>query len=80
MARQQQQTPQTETNSLCRTAGHDWHLALGGDHRRCQRQQCKAIQRLQHGTWITVSVERPWHDPLVAYQKQHAMPQQTALF
>jgi hypothetical protein len=76
----QQQTPQPESNSLCRAVGHDWHLSLSGDHRRCQRQQCKAVQRRERGTWTTVSVARPRHGPLAVSAKLQASPQQTALF
>ncbi len=82
MARKQQQTAHTEhfANSLCRDAGHDWRSTTSEQYRVCQREQCKTVQRLQDGQWRVVTQDRPWNDPLVAYRKQHALPQQSALF
>jgi hypothetical protein len=42
----------TMRNSTCRTFGHDWKLSLGQTYRTCQREKCKAAERLVNGTWI----------------------------
>ena len=80
MAKKQAPQTETSTNSLCRAVGHDWRSTTSDQYRVCQREQCKMVQRLQHGRWVHVGGERPGSDPLVAYTKTQALPQQTAFF
>jgi hypothetical protein len=74
--------PSTETfqNSLCRDIGHDWVVSTVSNYRTCQRHKCRSAQRLQDGVWINAVPGRPWTDPVAAYHKKHAMPQQSTLF
>jgi hypothetical protein len=71
--------PQAEVfrNSRCRDSGHDWKTTAASNYRICQRDKCKAAQRLENGQWVSVQRERPWIDPVTAYQKRQAMPKQT---
>ena len=49
-------------NSLCRDAGHDWSTTVD-TYRRCQREQCRTLQRYEHGHWVTIERHRSLHDP-----------------
>ncbi len=80
MSKKNKSTGETFANSLCRDIGHDWARTPAENYRTCQREQCRAAQRLVHGQWINAVPERPWTDPVVAYHKKHAMPQQNTLF
>ena len=74
----QQTRAETFANSTCRDVGHDWKTIA--TYRVCQRHTCRAAQRLQDGMWITPVSERPWTDPVAAYYKKLAIPQQSTLF
>jgi len=74
----QQTRAETFANSTCRDVGHDWKTIA--TYRVCQRHTCRAAQRLQDGVWITAVSERPWTDPVAAYYKKLAIPQQSTLF
>ena len=49
-------------NSLCRALGHDWSMTTADNYRRCQRDQCGALQRYEQGHWITIERQRSPHD------------------
>jgi hypothetical protein len=75
--------PSTEevfTNSTCRVLGHDWARTTADNYRRCQRNHCKATERLLNGVWVRALRERPWVDPRIGWARQAAQPQQTTLF
>jgi hypothetical protein len=66
--------PQAEIsrNSTCRYLGHEWKRTAAFNYRICQRDQCRAAQRLRDGEWIPVLSKRT--------PQQHIMPQQSSLF
>ncbi|HLQ28125.1 MAG TPA: hypothetical protein VK140_02675 [Ktedonobacteraceae bacterium] len=66
--------PQAETsrNSTCKYLGHEWKKTAAANYRVCQRQKCRAAQRLQDGAWVSVLPRRT--------RQQYTMPQQHALF
>lgn len=41
-------------NSLCRDMGHSWQKTTSDHFRICDRNDCKAAERLSNGTWIPV--------------------------
>ncbi len=55
-------------NSTCRDVGHDWQNTTSDTFRKCQRQDCKATQRLHRGSWVDVARivkrEEPTHEPI----------------
>jgi hypothetical protein len=59
-------------NSLCRDIGHDWKRTAAANYRVCQREKCRAAQRLQDGQWISILSQRT--------RQQYTMPQQSRLF
>ena len=59
-------------NSLCRDVGHDWKTTTASNYRLCQRDQCRAAQRVQDGQWVNIPPKR-------ALQR-HATSQQSSLF
>ncbi|HYU74156.1 MAG TPA: hypothetical protein VEL31_15905 [Ktedonobacteraceae bacterium] len=67
-------------NRLCRAVGHDWQSTTSNDYRVCQRDDCHAVQRCVRGQWRSVLHERQWTDPVEAWNKRAALPQQQALF
>jgi hypothetical protein len=77
MSKQQPPTKEKHTNSTCRDSGHDWRTTAASNYRTCQRDNCKAAQRLENGQWTSVLRARPWTDPVAASQKRQAMPKQT---
>ena len=52
-------------NRLCRDAGHDWSATTADSYRRCQRDQCGALQRFEQGHWVTLDRPRVAHNPVV---------------
>ncbi len=66
--------PQAEIfkNSTCRYLGHEWKRSAASTYRICQRDKCRAGQRLQNGEWVSVLSQRT--------RQQHVMPQQSSLF
>jgi hypothetical protein len=50
----QRPTPQP-TNHACRDVGHDWHITTADTFRQCSRQDCKAVERLVYGSWVSVT-------------------------
>ena len=56
-------------NRLCRDVGHDWQNTTGDNFRRCKREDCKTVQRLDRGQWVDVA-------RVVIYCRQSGKPQQ----
>jgi len=59
-------------NRLCNETGHDWQNTTGDNFRKCNRADCKAVQRLHKGKWVDVA-------RLVTRQEPR-QSQQTSLF
>ena len=51
------------SNRLCRDTGHDWQNTTGDNFRRCNREGCKAVQRLSNGKWVDVVRLVPKQEP-----------------
>jgi hypothetical protein len=62
----------TSQNSTCRYLGHEWRKAAASNYRICQREKCRAAQRLQDGEWVSVLSQRT--------RQPHATAQQGSLF
>ncbi len=58
-------------NRFCRDAGHDWSVTMLDGYRRCQREQCGALQHYEQGQWVTFERQRVAPDP-VAFQTEQA--------
>ena len=64
--------PQAEKNSTCRYFGHEWKRTAASNYRICQRDQCRAAERLQDGQWVSVLPRHP--------RQPHTTAQQNSLF
>jgi hypothetical protein len=42
-------------NSLCRSVGHQWRCGSSPTYRRCEREGCRAAERLVGQDWIEAS-------------------------
>ena len=42
-------------NRLCRDVGHSWQSTTSDTFRRCNRENCKATERLYKGQWVPVA-------------------------
>lgn len=43
------------SNRLCSEIGHSWQPTTADTFRRCNRQECKAVQRFYNGAWVDVA-------------------------
>jgi hypothetical protein len=66
-------------NRLCCDIGHDWQATTSDQYRVCKREHCHAAQRRVQGHWTNAVHERPWADPIAAWNKRAALPQQQTL-
>jgi hypothetical protein len=66
--------PQEEAfrNTTCRYQGHEWSTTAS-NYRLCQRDKCRAAERLQDGAWVSIL-------PPTRTRQPHAMPQQSCLW
>jgi hypothetical protein len=53
-------------NGTCRDAGHDWMTTAAANWRVCQREGCRASERLVDGQWVSNAKLYTFHDPVVA--------------
>lgn len=66
------QQAEHRANSLCRDVGHEWKQTAVSNYRICQRDKCRAAQRLQDGQWVSALSTRT--------RQQHVIPEQSSLF
>ena len=67
-------------NSTCRDADHDWMSTAAANWRVCKREGCRASQRLVEGQWVSNAKAYRFHDPVVAYHRQHHQPRQSMMW
>jgi hypothetical protein len=67
-------------NSLCRDTGHDWMTTATADWRTCQRENCRASERLVNGQWVSNARLYKFHDPVVTYGCKQRHPRQTTMW
>lgn len=56
-------------NRFCRDVGHDWSATMLDGYRRCLREQCGALQRLEQGHWVTIERPRVGHNPVAGAEQ-----------
>lgn len=79
MSKQNHPSSEVFPNSLCRDLGHEWLTTTAPNYRLCQREKCRAAERLEGGEWVNARQPRPWLDPLTAYEKRQALPRQSMI-
>jgi hypothetical protein len=67
-------------NTTCRDAGHDWMSTTANNYRVCKRENCRASERLLDGQWVSNAKAYRFHDPVVAYRRQHHQPRQSMMW
>src|SRR5260370_28000776 len=66
-------------NNTCRDAGHDWMTTAAADWRTCQRERCRASERLVDGQRVSNARLYKLHDPAVASRKRQRHPRPTVM-
>ena len=67
-------------NRICRDAGHDWMSTTAANYRVCQRENCRASQRLVEGRWMSNAMAYRFHDSVVSYQRRQRQPRQSSMW
>ena len=80
MSKQQQHRRESFANSLCRDLGHDWMTTAASNYRVCQRERCRASQRLVDGQWVSNAQFYRFHDAVVEDGKRRRQPRQRSMW
>jgi len=80
MPRKQTTYKVQSANSTCRALGHDWMTTAAADWRVCQRENCRASERLIDGQWRSNAAAYRKHVPVVTDGTRERHPHQTILW
>ena len=65
-------------NTTCRDAGHDWMSTTAANWRVCQREGCRASERLINGEWVSNAAAYRRHQPVVPSRTRQSQLWQAA--